>query len=344
MSVLARRSAAMCFLAWRAYCRPGPCSDEAIVLMTAWASVNIVTRSGPRNSLPHTAYQAAPLSGRVPSVNMMSPCRSFSASALASASSSCSNSASRVAGSSSKLVLSVLLGAGEDICSPRPCGFVLLFLLACDLYRSWRCRFYPVFLSAVRVVAARCKDTFCPPPRPVPRRYRAHQGTHKGKDIRKAADPYFPSADATKVGVGRNSGRSSSAPDPPAAPSSSASCSSSCFRRSPGYHSDTSLPASPSSSGVAFLFRRRQLPSHVRRGENAQHCPSTSPIGQQIPDRPPALPPLGILQHLRPQNLLLRLPFRAHIEKVVSRLRGALAPPALGIGADLSPCRYCPVP
>jgi len=50
-----------------------------------------------------------------------------------------------------------------------------LFILAFDLYRSWRRTFCPVFLSAVRAVAARCKLPFCPPPRPIPR-CRANKG------------------------------------------------------------------------------------------------------------------------------------------------------------------------
>jgi len=35
--------------------------------------------------------------------------------------------------------------------------FFCLIILAIDLYRSWRRTFCPVFLSAVRAVAARCK-------------------------------------------------------------------------------------------------------------------------------------------------------------------------------------------
>jgi len=44
--------------------------------------------------------------------------------------------------------------------------FFCLIILAFDLYRSWRRTFCPVFLSAVRAVAARCKLPLCPPPRP----------------------------------------------------------------------------------------------------------------------------------------------------------------------------------
>ena len=38
--------------------------------------------------------------------------------------------------------------------------FVCLFILAFDLYRSWRRTFCPVFLFAVRAAAARCKLPF----------------------------------------------------------------------------------------------------------------------------------------------------------------------------------------
>ena len=54
------------------------------------------------------------------------------------------------------------------------------------------------------------------------------------------------------------------------------------------------LPLRDLTFGDAF-FQRRHQPSHVRRGEEAQYCLSTSLIGQQVPDRPPTLPPLGLL-------------------------------------------------
>jgi len=57
-----------------------------------------------------------------------------------------------------------------------PWGFFCLIILAFDLYRSWRRTFCPVFLSAVRAVAARCKLPLCPPPRPVPKKSRCAQG------------------------------------------------------------------------------------------------------------------------------------------------------------------------
>ena len=134
-------------------------------------------------------------------------------------------------------------------------------------------------------------------------------------------------------GVGRNSGSSSPSPLQSTAPSASASPTRSSYRsrRSRSSHSDTSLPASSSSPTGGTS------PSHVRGGEEVQHCPPASLIGQQVSDRPPALPPLGLLQHLRPQNFLLHLPFRTHLEEMISRLRGALAPPALGIRANFCP-------
>jgi len=113
---------------------------------------------------------------------------------------------------------------------------------------------HPGFPSAVRARAASCKP-LCPPPRPVPRRYDAHQSNHKGKKSEQEKEPKnarpasFPSyANAVKEGVGRNSGSS------PPAPSSSAFALLSSFRslRSLRSHSDTSLPASPS-DGASLL-------------------------------------------------------------------------------------------
>ena len=67
-----------------------------------------------------TEYTAAPLSSRGTSVNMVSPDRSFSVSAFASASSTCSSSASRVSGSSNRIVLSVLPAQARAFVSLRP--------------------------------------------------------------------------------------------------------------------------------------------------------------------------------------------------------------------------------
>ena len=45
---------------------------------------------------------------------------------------------------------------------------------------------------------------------------------------------------------------------------------------------------------------------------------------------------------LCPQNPLLHSPFWTHLEEVVSRSQGALAPPTLGGGANLSPVQILP--
>ena len=85
----------------------------------------------------------------------------------------------------SRLRLARDRGRGAARTSVRPDFFFCLLILAFDLYRSWRRTFCPVFLSAVRAAAARCKLPLCPPPSPVPRSYDAHQGDHKGKRKRK---------------------------------------------------------------------------------------------------------------------------------------------------------------
>jgi len=92
---------------------------------------------------------------------------------------------------------------------------------------------------------------------------------HKGKRHRKSGRPYSSSADAMREGVGRNSGRSSPAPDHPAAPSSSASasCSTSRSRRSRSSHSDARLPASSSSRGGT------SLPTSVQVRKSSTACP-----------------------------------------------------------------------
>ena len=53
-------------------------------------------------------------------------------------------------------------------------GGVCLFILACDLYRSWRRTFYPIFPSAVRAVGT-LQAPLRLPPRPVTRKSRCGQ-------------------------------------------------------------------------------------------------------------------------------------------------------------------------
>jgi len=60
--------------------------------------------------------------------------------------------------------------------------FFGLFILAYDLYRSWRRTFCLVFPSAVCAVAAHCKLPFCPPPRHFPRRCKAERSSLRGVD------------------------------------------------------------------------------------------------------------------------------------------------------------------
>ena len=95
------------------------------------------------------------------------------------------------------------------------------------------------------------------------------------------------------------------------------------------------LPPCRLTPGVAYFQRRRQ-PSHLRGGEDVQHCRYASPGGQQVPDCRPALPLPSLLSHLRPQNLRLHFSFRSHLEEVVSRLRGAPPPRAPGSGTSHS--------
>jgi len=91
--------------------------------------------------------------------------------------------------------------------------FFCLSILACDLYRSWRRTFYPIILSAVRAVAARCKLPFALRPglseEDEVRTKENTKGIAKESNKWDAAIPYPSSADAIKEGVGRNSGRSS---------------------------------------------------------------------------------------------------------------------------------------
>ena len=88
--------------------------------------------------------------------------------------------------------------------------------------------------------------------------------------------PYSSPADATKEGMGRNSGSSSSASAPitPLRSSASASCSSSRSRRSRSFHSDTSLRAAPSSRGGT------SLPTSVEAMKPSTACPHLLPASR----------------------------------------------------------------
>jgi len=90
------------------------------------------------------------------------------------------------------------------------------------------------------------------------------------------------------------------------------------------------------------LCHSRHPPSHVRRGEEVKYCPAAPPIGQKVPHVPPVLPPSGLLLHLCPQDLLLRLPFWTLLEEAVPGLRSVRAPPALRGRMALRPVEILP--
>ena len=152
----------------------------------------------------------------------------------------------------------------------------------------------------------------------------------KEKEQRRSCPaPYSSSTDAMKEGVGRNNGGSSPAPGS----SASALLSSSRSLRSMRSHSDTSLPAS-SPAGTS-------LPTSVVESKSNTawlHLPSARRSQVFVP----ALPPPAFLPHLCPQNSLLLLPLRAHLEEVVPRLRWVLAPPALCCKSVLRPLEVLP--
>jgi len=91
-----------------------------------------------------------------------------------------------------------------------------------------------------------------------------------------------------------------------------------------------------------ILCLSRHPPSHIHRGEEVQYCPAAPPIGQEVPHLLPVLPPPRLLLHLRPQDLLLRLPLGALLEEVVPGLRSVPAPPALRGGPALCPVEILP--
>jgi len=174
----------------------------------------------------------------------------------------------------------------EDCAASREAGtggmsnavFFCLFILAFDLYRSWRRTFCPVSLSAVRAVAARCKLPFALRPGLSQERADVPKEIDKGKNQRKARPVPYPSpADAMNEGVGRNSGSSSPSPISSTAPSASASPSrSSCrSRRSRSSHSDASLPT-PSSS----FSGGTSLPTPVEERKSSTACPHLSSVSR----------------------------------------------------------------
>jgi len=87
--------------------RPYKSGALCVVGLLVVARVSFDAHSG-LAVLPNHRIPPAPSPSREPSVNVVGPSRAFSASALTSASSFCSCSESRVSGSSSRTVLSVL--------------------------------------------------------------------------------------------------------------------------------------------------------------------------------------------------------------------------------------------
>ena len=132
------------------------------------------------------------------------------------------------------------------------------------------------------------------------------------------------------------SGGSSPAGDSPWGGSSpSALRSSSRSRRSWSSHSEISLPVSLSAGTT--------LPTSVvdrKSGTARLHLPSARRSWRL--DLPSALPPPSLLQHLRLLDLLLVLPFRAHLEEVLPRLRLVPAPPALWGRSSFHPIEILP--
>ena len=75
----------------------------------------------------------------------------------------------------SSVLLAVIQGSVRIETSSTSGGvFFCLFILARDLYRSWRCTFYPVFPVCTPHEVAHCKLPLCPPPGP-PVKVSAHQ-------------------------------------------------------------------------------------------------------------------------------------------------------------------------
>jgi len=86
----------------------------------------------------------------------------------------------------------------------------------------------------------------------------------------------------------------------------------------------------------------RHPPSHVRGGEEVQYRLPAPLIRQEVPDLPSVFPLPRLLPYLRPQDLLLGLPLRTHLEEVLSSLIRVPAPPTLRGGPILRPIEVLP--
>ena len=78
-------------------------------------------------------------------------------------------------------------------------------------------------------------------------------------------------------------------------------------------------------------------PPNVRGRNEVKHRPTAPLFRQEVSDLPPILLLPSLLRHLRPQNLLLGLPLRTHLEEVFQGLLLVLAPPVLRDVPILSP-------
>jgi hypothetical protein len=130
-----------------------------------------------------------------------------------------------------------------------------------------------------------------------------------------------------KSGVGRNSGEFSLHPTLPWRPASP-----------PRLHLFFPLPVLPELSFQCFTLSilAGTTISHLKwRGSPAP--PDCTPIGQNVPYHPPALPPHSLFPRFRPQDVLLGIRLRTHLEKVLPSLNLVSEPAALRGGPILRP-------
>jgi len=90
------------------------------------------------------------------------------------------------------------------------------------------------------------------------------------------------------------------------------------------------LPLRSLAPCVLFNFCRWHCLPYVRRGEEIQHHLTAPRVGEELVYLPPPPPSSSLLPHLLPQHPLLLSPSWTPLQKVLSRLNGVRAPPALG--------------
>ena len=141
----------------------------------------------------------------------------------------------------------------------------------------------------------------------------------KTKEIRPHS-PYSSPADATKEGVGRNSGCPS--PSAPTFSASSLCCLSPMLPLPEFTLRRLTLDVFPS--------RGWDLPPHICGGEEAQYRLVAPRIGEEVPDVGPVLASPCLPPHLCPQNFLLAFPVRAALKEMFPCLGPVRAPPVSG--------------